>query len=148
MKQGGVLLVGRRRGWRLSVVLLVALSALTAFGARARQTNQPKETKGETAAERTLYRLSLELDFEARTYAGRERLRWVNRDDKAASVVYFHLYPNLRADDERPGAPPVPDSSAPEEPRLEVTGVSAGGQSLVFMTEATASRNCTRSVAP
>ncbi len=103
-------------------------------GARARQAETSKQSKPETPA-RTLYRISLDLDFEARVYAGRERLRWVNRDGKATSVIYFHLYPNLRAEDERPGAPPAPDSSAPEEPRLEVTGVSAGGQALAYTPE-------------
>jgi Peptidase family M1 domain len=134
MKQGGVLSVGRRRGRKLSVLLLVALSALAAFDSRARQAGAPKESKPEAAA-RTLYRVSLELDFEARSYAGRERVRWVNRDDRATSVIYFHLYPNLRAEDERPGATPAPDSAAPEEPRLEVTRVGAGSQALAFTHE-------------
>ena len=140
MKQGGVLSVGR--GWGLDLkfqisnfklLKLLALLSLAVLcvsaashGARARQTETAKQAKGEA---RTLYRVSLELDFEARSYAGRERVRWVNRDDRATSVLYFHLYPNLRAEDERPGAPPAPDSAAPEEPRLEVTRVSASASS-------------------
>src|SRR5215213_6447626 len=125
MKQGGVLSVSRSRGRRpAAVLLLVVLCALTALDSRARQAEPAKQVKGEAAA-RTLYRISLDLDFDARAYAGRVRLRWVNRDDKAASVLYFHLYPNLRSEDERPGAPAGPNSSAPEEPRLEVTEVRA-----------------------
>jgi hypothetical protein len=87
---------------------------------------------------RTLYRINFDLDFDARTYAGRERVRWVNLDDRPASVVYFHLYPNLRADDERAGAQDAEgDAAASEEPRLEVTAARAGegGQALSFNTE-------------
>ncbi|HEY0173677.1 MAG TPA: hypothetical protein VGB98_21875, partial [Pyrinomonadaceae bacterium] len=101
-------------------------------GSRARQTEPSKQPKVEAATARTLYRIELELDFDARTYKGRERLRWVNGDDRAASVLYFHLYPNLRAEDERAGAPPPATPSAPEEPRLEVSEVRSGGQPLVF----------------
>ncbi|MDQ3753642.1 MAG: M1 family metallopeptidase [Acidobacteriota bacterium] len=46
--------------------------------------------------ERTRYQIDLALDFDARTFTGVERVRWVNRDDRAASVLYFHLYANLR----------------------------------------------------
>lgn len=139
MKHGGVLSVGRSRARALAAsLLLVVLCAPTPSDAQARQAAGAKSAKPETmkpGAARTLYRISLELDFDARSYAGRVRLRWVNRDDRAASALYFHLYPNLRAEDERPGAAPSPASSAPEEPRLEVTGVSAGGQPLAFAHE-------------
>jgi hypothetical protein len=122
----------------LKLLALLSLAFLcvsaASSGARARQTGASKEAKPD-ADTRTLYRINLELDFEARTYAGRERVRWVNRDDKATSVLYFHLYPNLRAEDERPSAPPAPDSAAPEEPRLEVTRVSTGAGTLAFTPE-------------
>ena len=122
----------------LAPLALLCASALTPLNSRARQTEPAKQPKAEAKAEetaRTLYRLNLELDFDARSYKGRLRLRWVNRDDRAASVLYFHLYPNLRAEDERPGAAAAPDSSAPEEPRLEVTEVRAGGGALAFAHE-------------
>ncbi|MET0650191.1 MAG: M1 family aminopeptidase [Pyrinomonadaceae bacterium] len=117
----------------LSLALLLPCPALVP-AALAQQDGANKKAKAEPPP-RTLYRISLDLDFDARTYAGRERVRWVNRDDRPASVVYFHLYPNLRADDERPGA--QADSVAPEEPRLEVTAVraGAGGQALPFAFE-------------
>ena len=95
----------------LKTLALLSLAALcvsaASSGSRARQAETAKREKGEAQA-RTLYRIQLDLDFEARSYAGRERVRWVNRDDRATSVLYFHLYPNLRAEDERPGAPPAP----------------------------------------
>ena len=105
--------------------------------ADARQDGTGRLPKGEPPL-RTLYRITLELDFDARTYSGRERVRWVNRDDRPASVVYFHLYPNLRAEDERAGAQGTQEAgAAPEEPRLEVTAVraGAGGPALPFMAE-------------
>ena len=113
----------------LAPLLLVILSATATDGANRQAKAEPL---------RTLYRISLELDFDARTYVGRERVRWVNLDDRPASVVYFHLYPNLRADDERPGAQDAQgDAGAPEEPRLFVNAVraGAGGPSLPFTAE-------------
>jgi hypothetical protein len=130
MKQGGFALASvRSHKWASALLLSLALLC----PALARQDGAHKQTPP-----RTLYRIQLELDFDARTYAGRERVRWVNRDDRAASVVYFHLYPNLRAEDERPGnGDAQADSAAPEEPRLEVTAVRAGegGQSLPFTAD-------------
>jgi len=81
---------------------------------------------------RTLYRITLRLDFDARRYEGSESVSWTNRDDRPASFVYFHLYPNARAEDERAGGA---DATAPEEPRLEVTEARAAGQALALMPE-------------
>ncbi|MDT7778748.1 MAG: hypothetical protein QOC99_1260 [Acidobacteriota bacterium] len=123
----------------LVMLLLIAMCAAAAapFNSRARQNDPAQQAKGETAGAHTLYRIVLNLDFDARSYTGRERVRWVNRDDGAASVVYFHLYPNLRAEDERAGAQTTADTSAPEEPRLEVSEVRAApsGQTLAFTSE-------------
>jgi hypothetical protein len=134
MKQGMVWRRGRVTVCVLTSLLLVTLSASPPPASRAQQTGSTRQAKTETPA-RTLYRIDLDLDFEARKYAGRERVRWVNRDDAAASVVYFHLYPNLRAEDERPGAQVPEDAAAPEEPRLEVTAVRAGGQAIPYTLE-------------
>ncbi|HWW75029.1 MAG TPA: M1 family aminopeptidase [Pyrinomonadaceae bacterium] len=118
-----------------AVILLLLLCVASPSGAGARQPESAKQSKDGTP-ERTLYRVELELDFDGRAYAGRERVRWVNRDDRAAGAVYFHLYPNLRAEDERPGAQAQTDANAPEEPRLEVTEARvAGGQTLPFTSE-------------
>ncbi|MDT5295737.1 MAG: hypothetical protein QOJ76_2617 [Acidobacteriota bacterium] len=140
MKRRSVTKDGRISFGLLALLLLVALCASNApLNSQARQIDAARQPKaGEVA--RTLYRIGLNLDFDARSYAGTERVRWVNHDDAAASVVYFHLYPNLRADDERAGAQSSPDAqAAPDEPRLEVTEVRAvaanGGQSLAFTAE-------------
>jgi hypothetical protein len=138
MKQGDVPKDGRANGRTLALMLLVALCvSITPFDSRARQAvAAARQTKDERVA-RTLYRISLSLDFDARSYTGKERVRWMNRNDEAASVVYFHLYPNMRADDERTGAQVPADAAAPDEPRLDVTEVRAanGGQSLPFTAE-------------
>src|SRR5688572_6998145 len=47
---------------------------------------------------RLKYQINLKLDFESRTYTGSERVHWINRGDHATSVLYFHLYSNLRSD--------------------------------------------------
>lgn len=137
MKQGGFSLTGvRSHEWAFVFFSLALLCSALTSDALARQNDQNRHSKNEPPP-RTLYRITLELDFDARTYAGRERVRWVNRDDRPASVVYFHLYPNLRAEDERPGAQGQTDAAVPEEPRLEVTAVRAGegGSPLAFATE-------------
>ncbi|MFL6333984.1 MAG: M1 family aminopeptidase [Pyrinomonadaceae bacterium] len=116
---------------------MTLLSLALLCTALARQDDANRQSKKEPPP-RTLYRINFELDFDARTYTGRERVRWVNRDDRPASVVYFHLYPNLRADDERPGTQDAQaDAATPEEPRLEVTAVRAaeGWQALPFSAE-------------
>ena len=73
--------------------------------------------------ERTSYQIQLKLDFDAGSYSGSERVRWINRGDRATAVLYFHLYSNLRT--ELPTASPgnavqIADN---EEPRLEITEV-------------------------
>ena len=48
------------------------------------------------AVERHFYKIDLKIDFDNLTYTGVERVRWVNRGEKPTSIIYFHLYPNLR----------------------------------------------------
>lgn len=105
------------------LTLLVASSAVHAQNAADSSPTPAPQTASSPAA-RTRYRINLQLDFDGRTYTGTERVRWVNRDNRAATVLYFHLYPNLRAPLQRGGGgATVPP---PEEPRLEVSGVRAG----------------------
>ncbi|HVF57887.1 MAG TPA: M1 family aminopeptidase [Pyrinomonadaceae bacterium] len=117
-----------------------------AGGSNAQKTNTAK------TVERTRYRINLKLDFDARSYTGSERVRWINQDSRPASVLYFHLYPNLRGDesttttttlttarDEFPRASTAPAEAqtAPYEPRLEVTEVRSvqTAQALAFSLE-------------
>ncbi|HEX8070114.1 MAG TPA: M1 family aminopeptidase [Pyrinomonadaceae bacterium] len=107
---------------RAGLCLSLACAALACVvGARARQ--------ADGAAPRVLYRIELALDFDGRSYNGTERVRWINRDTKPASVVYFHLYPNLRSNDAPRATTPTPggdeDAQAADEPRLTLDGVRA-----------------------
>src|SRR6185503_10910096 len=70
------------------------------------------------------YKIELKIDFDRLTYTGVERVRWVNRGEKPTSIIYFHLYPNLRASEQ-----PAPTSGAApdaDEPRLDIIEVRAG----------------------
>ncbi|MGH9903242.1 MAG: hypothetical protein ACRD68_15655, partial [Pyrinomonadaceae bacterium] len=113
-------------------------SALARQGTRTprAQTNRPTAAPPEAEAARTSYRINLKLDFDGRGYSGTERVRWVNRDDRAAFVLYFHLYPNQRNDINNGRATPAAaaangagsgaaELAAADEPRLEVTEVRA-----------------------
>lgn len=139
------------RGTMLLIVLLV-------FALHADA--QPKRAAPEG---RTSYLIKLDLDFDARTFKGTEKVTWVNREGGASSVLYFHLYPNLRdAESPRetspsstntpsnksaaadvkavPGAEQLPARPKPsdDEPRLQVTAVRAagrGGGTLQFALE-------------
>jgi hypothetical protein len=92
---------GGSRTRLVACLLAAALCASLAYASpHSRQATAPKRQ----AVERDRYRVTLDLDFDARTYKGTERVRWTNRDRDAASSIYFHLYPNMRADDERAGS--------------------------------------------
>src|SRR5215207_11390901 len=71
-------------------------------------------------AERHSYKIDLKIDFDRLTYTGSERVRWINRGEKATSIIYFHLYPNLRTGDQ-----PLPAPDA-DEPRIDILEVRAG----------------------
>lgn len=99
-----------------------------------------QESKLAAAPRPTRYQINFALDFDARTFSATERVRWTNRDTRPASVVYFHLYANLRSgtngngnnDANRAAAPPAaPPASGAEttaaevadEPRIEIKSV-------------------------
>ncbi len=124
----------------LSVVVFFGAVFVSTFGvpsvsASVARGKQQKSAAGVGAKEdvsaRTQYRINLKLDFDARRYEGSEVVRWTNRDDRPASFVYFHLYPNTRAEDERAGSQGA-DAAAPEEPRLEVTEARIAGQTVAL----------------
>ncbi len=100
----------RRKGAKKS--MLVILLMLSSFTLALGQT--PAAEESEPA--RDTYSINLKLDFDERTFTGTENVRWVNRGERPASVLYFHLYPNMRASIES-------TSSTLDEPRLEVSEV-------------------------
>lgn len=84
------------------------------------------QTASVQKAEGARYQIQLKLDFDALSYAGSERVRWVNHGERATAVLYFHLYSNLRPDQPTQSTPSVgSDSQLIEngEPRIEITEV-------------------------
>jgi hypothetical protein len=125
---------------------VACLACALVAAASARAQSPPAARAGAAAKGRSRYRIELSVDFDARTFAGSERVRWVNRDDRPASALYFHLYANVRGapppDAPRPAASPAPDApaddqagaaSADDEPRVEIAQVrTAAGVPLQF----------------
>jgi hypothetical protein len=134
---------------RRTIFIAVCVASALVAAASAQVRVQPSQIVGATTKEHTRYRIDLAVDFDARTFAGTERVRWVNRDDRPTSVLYFHLYANVRGtqptDAPRPAASPDAPSNdqsaitqmgavADDEPRIEITQVrsAASGSPLQF----------------
>ena len=78
-------------------------------------------------AERHSYKIDLKIDFDRLTYTGTERVRWINRGEKPTSIIYFHLYPNLRT-----GEQPTTDA---DEPRIDIVEVRAGTDDTLLFSQ-------------
>lgn len=147
----------RRKGKGRAVFVVALFFAFGAAAASSFARQQTPRAPGQTktqqadreagATTRARYRINLTLDADARTFSGTERVRWINRDDRPASVLYFHLYANHRGGDNgngdesafaapknstaTPNAPEAANGAAQQpratadEPRLEVTEVRA-----------------------
>lgn len=106
------------------VVAILALTSLTQA--------QPRQTR---SIERNRYEIDLKLDFDARSYTGSERVRWVNRSDQASAFLYFHLYSNLRVEATGSAVGSSSASVDAEEPRIQVTEVrSAATNTPLFFS--------------
>src|SRR5690242_939886 len=106
----------------LALIFLCALCGKSTFAQN--QPHQPPPVE-----KRIQYHIDLSLDYANRKYTGSERVRWVNRGDRATGTLIFHLYSNARI----PGyvAPKQPD-----EPRIEIVEVkSAENEMLPFTLE-------------
>jgi hypothetical protein len=126
----------------LCLLLLIAAPFSTAAqGTAATSTQTRTEATQAAAAKRTRYHLTLDIDINARAYTGTESLTWVNSSERSTSVLYFHLYPNMRPSVPRAQQPSTPatanSDAAPDEPRLEITSVRAGqkGAALPFVLD-------------
>lgn len=118
---------------RTSVTLLLfawALANLAAANAQ-QQTPSPAETPAVEAA-RQRYDIQLKIDIDALSYAGSERVRWINRSDHSVAVLYFHLYSNLRP--AQASNSTNSHSTETEEPRIDITEVrfAADGSPLPY----------------
>ncbi|MDX6270462.1 MAG: hypothetical protein QOD28_1685 [Acidobacteriota bacterium] len=125
----------------ISALLCLSASLASAQSPRVASSPSSQESKPVTATTRpTRYQIKFALDFDARTFTATERVRWVNNDDRAASVVYFHLYANQRSNNgnasggnnnDAPRAAPnttaaaagEETTAASDEPRIEIKSV-------------------------
>ena len=48
-------------------------------------------TQANNEAAHFRYRINLALDFAQRSYTGVERVRWINRDNRPASLIYLYV---------------------------------------------------------
>lgn len=78
-----------------------------------------------TPLARPRYDIQLKIDFDGLTYSGTEKVTWVNRNAQPTSVLYFHLYSNLRPEQQ----PSVNSYASPQvdlgEPAIQITEVRA-----------------------
>ncbi len=100
----------------LCVLVSVCVAAASYQEINAQTAPQPSE--------RYLYKIDLKIDFDRLSYTGVERVRWINRGEKPSSIIYFHLYPNLRTAEQ----PAANGSATPDadEPRIDILEVRTG----------------------
>jgi hypothetical protein len=108
--------------------MLCVLVSVCFAAASAQELNAPNNKP----AERHAYKIELKIDFDKLTYTGSQRVRWVNRGEKPSSLIYFHLYPNLRT-----GEQPVPSNGAApdaDEPRLDIVDARSASDNTPLFT--------------
>ncbi len=76
------------------------------------------------AQTRHSYKIDFKIDFDKRAYTGIERVRWINRSEKPSSVLYFHLYPNIRTGEQVPAN--NSGTAEIDEPKLDIVEVRSG----------------------
>ena len=89
------------------------------FSAGQTPSNPPAERQ------RNRYQIHFKIDFDALSYVGSERVLWTNNGEHPAAVLYFHLYPNFRVDQELTSVTPGAQATDVDEPRLEIIEVNA-----------------------
>jgi hypothetical protein len=110
------------------VVLCVFVSVLLAAYYQEVNAQTPPQP-----AEKHSYKIDLKIDFDRLTYSGTERVRWINRGEKPTSIIYFHLYPNLRNGDQpSPANGAAPDA---DEPRIDIVEVRAGTDDTLLFSQ-------------
>lgn len=102
------------------LLMLCVLVSVCAAAATYQEINAQTPPK---PAQKHSYKIELKIDFDKLTYTGVERVRWINRGEKASSIIYFHLYPNLRTVEPASGNSAAQD---PDEPRLDILEVRSG----------------------
>jgi hypothetical protein len=103
--------------WPTLLAMLCAAGSATAVVRQ--QTSLPKQSPEKESA-RPRYQIQLKIDFDSLSYTGSEKVRWTNRSDRATSVLYFHLYSNLRPEPIQTAGSQTIET---EEPTLQITEV-------------------------
>ena len=80
--------------------------------------------------QRHRYKIDLKLNNDLLSYTGTETVRWINRGEKPTSVIYFHLYPNLRAGEQGGSG----SADEPDEPRLEIVDVRTATEKIPLLS--------------
>jgi hypothetical protein len=128
--------------WTRLLFLLLLLAAVGPSQAaqKAPERALSVERAQSKAVERAKYQINLKLDFDLRSYAGSERVRWINHGDRSTAALYFHLYSNVRVGQPTPAS--GSNSAAlvvaeADEPRIEVTEVrsAADNEPLTFVVD-------------
>ncbi|HEV8368461.1 MAG TPA: M1 family aminopeptidase [Pyrinomonadaceae bacterium] len=112
----------------LTVILVAVVAAMNASSETTHAQDSTKRT------ERNKYSIDLKIDFDRLSYSGSERVRWINHGEKPTSVLYFHLYPNLRVSEPEVGI----NASEADEPRvdiLEVRSVQSDAPLFFFLDD-------------
>lgn len=121
---------------RALLTLLGAACCVIIFACAA--TGQATSAQSSIREQRTLYRIDVEINFDERTYAGSSRLRWTNTGARPTNVLYFHLYANLRpdqqADDRGKENGKGGVSLLPDEPRIEILAVHSVSDNRIANT--------------
>lgn len=118
--------------WPTLLALACGVGAATAVGLQQAASYKQSAEKN---SPRPRYQIQLKIDFDSLSYTGSEKVRWTNRGDRASSVLYFHLYSNLRPDATQAtaGAQPIETGN----PVLQVTEVraAADGSPITYSIE-------------
>ena len=121
--------------WALVVLLLLTVGAAGSADFSHRQNAKFQKEPPAAESARSKYQISLVLDFDQRSYQGSERVRWTNRGDHAVTSLFFHLYANIRPDQQPSStAPAAAAALAIDEPHIEISEVksAASGLPLTF----------------
>ena len=122
------------------VAILLLSVSLTGAGSTTGATKRSRRVstrQDKQDQQRPQYQIQLTLDFDNRSYSGAERVRWTNRGDRSTSVIFFHLYSNVRSEQQTSPPPATNTNSASafdavDEPRTEVTEVRAANDAALF----------------
>ena len=120
---------GPKNHWRSVILTLAILTCLSFFASiikssAASSSARIQDKTPDKISERYKYKIDLKIDFDALSYTGFEHVRWINLGDKSASVLYFHLYSNLRTNEQATPNVALNNATAEvDEPRMEVLEV-------------------------